>query len=113
MRCLRALRDNGWEVEIKQKEHGASVHHSWKATADVSEEQAKVGELSTFFFNVRILLKSYLSDLRGKLSYKIAHTFSVLRIYFSFKIFRKISFRAVPCVIPALYCYVCQLSIHE
>lgn len=49
LRCLHAwdipLRDNGWEVEIKQKDHGASVPHSWKATADVSKEQTKVGEL--------------------------------------------------------------------
>lgn len=39
MRCLCAwdnpLRDDGWEVEIKQQEHGASIHHSWKAPADV------------------------------------------------------------------------------
>lgn len=114
MRCLHAwdipLRDNGWKVEIKQKEHGASIHHSQTATADV---RPKWVNFQDFFFILGSYFKPYLSDLRRKLSYKIAHIFSVLLMYFSLKIFRKILGRDVPYVIPTVYCYICQTSIHE
>lgn len=67
MRCLHAwdipLRDNGWKVEIKQKEHGASIHHSQKATADV---RPKWVNFQDFFFYIRILFQALLIRLKGK-----------------------------------------------
>lgn len=66
------------------------------------------------FFILASYFQSYLSDLRGKLfSYKIAQIFSVLLMYFSLKNFRNILGRAVPYVISAVYCYICQISIYE
>lgn len=60
-----------------------------------------------FFFILGSYFKSYLSDLRGKLlSYKIAHIFSVLLMYFSLKIFRKILGRDAPYVI-------CCILLHK
>lgn len=70
MRCLRAwdnpLRDNGWEVEIKQKEHSASIHHSGKVTADESEYKPKWVNFHLFFI-LGSYFKSCLSDLTGNL----------------------------------------------